>query len=54
MEIYDELIKKQGDTNVHAWKACCMYALDDYKGAKLEASKAEDSELKSRLLFQLA
>ena len=55
MDIYDELSKRNSyDTNIHAYKACCMYALCLYKEAKEEANKAEDSELKNRLLFQLA
>ena len=55
MEIYDELMKRPDyDRNLHAWKACCMYALCQYREAKLEADKAEQSELKNRLLFQLA
>lgn len=52
MDIYDELMKRNDyDRNIHAFKACCMYALCNYKDAKIEASKAEDSELKNRLLF---
>ena len=55
MDTYDELMKRNNyDTNIHAYKACCMYALCMYKEAKEEANKAEDSELKNRLLFQLA
>jgi intraflagellar transport protein 56 len=55
MDIYDELMKRTDyDRNIHAFKACCMYALCNYKEAKLEAKKGEDSELKNRLLFQLA
>ena len=55
MDIYDELMKRNDyDRNIHAFKACCMYALCNYKEAKAEAKKAEDSELKNRLLFQLA
>ena len=56
MDIYDELMKRNDyDTNLHAYKACCLYALDEFKQAKAEAQKAdEDSELKNRLLFQLA
>jgi intraflagellar transport protein 56 len=41
------------DRNVHAYKACCLYALCDYKDAKEEALKAEDSPLRNRLLFHL-
>jgi intraflagellar transport protein 56 len=55
MDIYDELIKRSDyDQNLHAYKACCLYALDEFKQAKEQATKAEDSELKNRLLFQLA
>ena len=52
MEIYDELMKRPNyDKDLHVWKACCMYALDQFKEAKLEADKAEASDLKNRLLF---
>lgn len=55
MDVYDDLMKRNDyDRNIHAYKACCMYALCNYKEAKVEASKAEDSDLKNRLLFQLA
>ena len=55
MDVYDELMKRQEyDKNYHAYKACCMYALCQYKEAEVEAKKASDSELKNRLLFQLA
>jgi len=52
MDIYDELMKREGyDPNLHCYKACCLYALCNYKEAKTEAEKASDSELKNRLLF---
>lgn len=55
MEIFDELMKRPDyDRSIHAFKACCMYALCNYREAKLEAEKADSSELKNRLLFQLA
>jgi intraflagellar transport protein 56 len=55
MDVYDELMKRNDyDRNIHAYKACCMYALCNYKEAKYEVQKADDSELKNRLLFQLA
>ena len=55
IDIYDDLMKRPNyDKNIHAYKACCMYALCSYKDAKVEAEKAEDSELKNRLLFQFA
>jgi intraflagellar transport protein 56 len=55
MDIYDELMKRNDyDRSIHAFKACCMYALCNYKEAKAEVQKADDSELKNRLLFQLA
>ena len=52
MDIYDEIMKRSDyDRNIHAFKACCLYALCSYKEAKQEALKAEDSPLKNRLLF---
>ena len=52
MDIYDELMKRSDyDRNLHAYKACCLYALCNYKEAKAEAEKAETSDLKSRVLF---
>jgi len=54
MEIYDSLMASSDyDKNIHAYKACCMYALCDFKDAKEEAMKAEDSPLRNRLLFHL-
>jgi len=36
MDIYDELMKRpEYDTSLHAYKACCMYALCEYKEAKV-------------------
>ena len=38
MDIYDDLMKRNDyDTNIHAYKACCLYALDEFKQAKIEA-----------------
>ncbi len=55
MDIYDELMKRNDyDRNIHSYKACCHYALCNYKEAKDEALKAADSPLRNRLLFQLA
>ncbi len=56
LDLYDELTKRGGDydRNLHAFKACCLYALCNFKEAKQEASKADESPLKNRLLFQLA
>ena len=52
MDIYDELMKRNDyDKNLHSYKACCHYALCNYKEAKQEAQRAEDSPLKTRLLF---
>ena len=52
MDIYDELMKRENyDRDLHAFKACCLYALCQYKEAKVEADKASSSELKNRLLF---
>ena len=55
LDIYDELMKRPDyDHNIHAFKACCQYALCNFKEAKQDALKAEESGLKNRLLFQLA
>lgn len=55
LDLYDELMKRPDyDKNIHCYKACCQYALSNFKEAKQEAMKAEESGLKSRLLFQLA
>merc|ERR1719464_969121 len=57
IQIYDELLKKgednqEGLSNIYVFKACCMYALCQYKEAKVECEKAiEESPLKMRLLF---
>ena len=37
MDIYDELMKRNDyDRSLHAFKACGMYALCNYKEAKVE------------------
>ena len=56
MQNYDELIKRgESDQQLFVYKACCLYALGQFKEAKAEAEKCvEDSPLKLRLLFQLA
>jgi len=55
MDIYDELMKRSDyDRNLHTYKACCHYALCNFKEAKEECMKAEDSPLRNRLLFHLA
>jgi intraflagellar transport protein 56 len=55
LDMYDELMKRPDyDRNIHSFKACCQYALCNFKEAKQEALKAEESGLKNRLLFQLA
>lgn len=56
IDVYDELIKRaETNSDVHVYKACCLYALGENKQAKAECEKAhEDSPLKTRLLFQLA
>ena len=56
MDIYDEMIKRgESDQSIYVYKACCLYALCQYKEAKVEAEKcSEDTSLKMRLLFQLA
>ena len=53
MDIYDELLKRnEADGNIYVFKACCLYALCQYKEAKECAEKSpEDNPLKMRLLF---
>lgn len=41
IDTYDELIKRHDyDRNIHLFKACCFYALCQYKEAKEECEKA--------------
>mmetsp|Transcript_49635 Transcript_49635/g.93039 ORF Transcript_49635/g.93039 Transcript_49635/m.93039 type:complete len:561 (+) Transcript_49635:88-1770(+) len=54
LDAYDEAIKKDTDKNIHAYKACCHYALCQYSQAEDEAKLAPDSPLKTRILFQTA
>jgi len=54
LENYDEALKKNGDANIHAYKACCFYALWQYKEAMEAALLAPESPLKTRLLFHTA
>lgn len=45
MDIYDELIGRSPDydRNLHAYKACCLYALCNYAEAKTEATKGDET-----------
>merc|ERR1719353_1773775 len=47
-------MKKENDKNIHAYKACCLYALCNYKEAEEEVKLAPESPLKSRMLFHTA
>lgn len=53
MDVYDELLKRgEADQNIHVYKACCLYALNQYKESKVECENcSEDTPLKMRLLF---
>jgi len=53
-EAYDEALKKENDANIHAYKACCLYALCQYKEAEDEAKLAPESTLQTRVLFHTA
>ena len=46
-------MKREGyDQEVHTYKACCEYALCNYKEAKAEAEKCgQETPLKNRVLF---
>jgi intraflagellar transport protein 56 len=46
--------KKDSDKNIHAYKACCLYALCQYKEAEEEVKLAPESPLKIRMLFHTA
>jgi intraflagellar transport protein 56 len=54
LDVYDEALKRNNDQNIHAYKACCYYALCQYQQAEDSAQKAPESALKSRLLFHTA
>lgn len=54
IDTYDDALKKENDRNMHAYKACCLYALQQYQEAEEEAAKAPDNSLKIRLLFHTA
>jgi intraflagellar transport protein 56 len=53
IDIYDQLMSRNDyDRNIHTFKACCLYALCQYKEAKAEAMQGDkDSSLRNRLLF---
>jgi len=54
LENYEEAFKKTSDANIHGYKACCYYALCQYKEAEESAQQAPESALKIRLLFHTA
>jgi intraflagellar transport protein 56 len=54
LDIYEEAMKKENDLSIHAYKACCLYALCQYPEAEEEAKLAPDSPLKTRILFHTA
>lgn len=54
LETYGEAMKKENDLHIHAYKACCLYALCQYKEAEEEVQQAPDSPLKTRMLFHTA
>mgnify|MGYP002864539581 CR=1 FL=1 len=46
LDIYTDLAQKANyDTNIHNYKACCLYALCRYKEAYDEANKGFQNEL---------
>lgn len=53
-ETYDELMRRHDyDKNIHLFKACCYYALCQYKEAKEECKKAESHEVDEALLNRI-
>eukprot|EP00927_Polykrikos_kofoidii_P082838 TRINITY_DN833_c0_g2_i1.p1 TRINITY_DN833_c0_g2~~TRINITY_DN833_c0_g2_i1.p1 ORF type:complete len:561 (+),score=108.60 TRINITY_DN833_c0_g2_i1:218-1900(+) len=51
---YDEAALVEKDRCIHCYRACCLYALCQYSEAEEEAKKAEDSPLRTRILFHTA
>merc|ERR1719326_823902 len=45
LDSYTEALKKENDQNIHAYMACCLYALCQYKEAEDEVNLAPDSPL---------
>ncbi len=44
MDVYDELMKRNDyDRNIHSFKACCMYALCNYKEGGAQNKWFEES-----------
>merc|ERR1719502_1783702 len=54
LETYGDAMKKENDLHIHAYKACCLYALCQYKEAEEEVLQAPDSPLRTRMLFHTA
>jgi intraflagellar transport protein 56 len=54
IDTYDEALQTEKDPNIHAYKACCLYALTSYQEAEDEAKLAPDSPLKTRILLHTA
>eukprot|EP00928_Gymnodinium_smaydae_P054136 TRINITY_DN37960_c0_g1_i1.p1 TRINITY_DN37960_c0_g1~~TRINITY_DN37960_c0_g1_i1.p1 ORF type:complete len:596 (+),score=172.12 TRINITY_DN37960_c0_g1_i1:108-1790(+) len=54
LETYEEAEKKENDQNIHAYKACCLYALCQFNEAEEEAKLAPETPLKVRILFHTA
>lgn len=54
LDTYEEAEKKENDPNIHAYKACCLYALCQYTEAEQEVAAAPESALKVRILFHTA
>ena len=54
IDTYDELLKKHdADQNFRLYKACCFYALCQYKEAKQECALAENEDVDEALLNRL-
>lgn len=54
IDVYDEALATSDDPRIHAYKACCHYALTEYEDAEAAAKRAPDDDLKTRLLFHTA
>jgi intraflagellar transport protein 56 len=54
IDTYDELLKRHGyDHNIRLYKACCLYALNQYKEAREECKKAEEEDVDEALLNRI-
>jgi len=55
IDTYDELMRKHDyDKNIHLYKACCLYALNQYKDAKKEIAAVENEDVDQAMLNRIS